>query len=187
MLDSLINIDQKVLIYLNNLGNPALDVFFLTITKWWYLIPIFGYVFYLMIKKIGWKQFGLVVLVMGLLILFTDQSTNIVKKSVMRLRPCSEPGVQEFLRSVITRQSYSFFSGHASNSMATTVFMFLLLRKYYKKYLLLLFLFPLLFAYSRVYLGLHYPGDILVGYAFGAITGFVFYKLYIILEKKYFS
>lgn len=184
MLDNLINIDQQVLIYLNNLGNPILDIFFLAITKWWYLIPIFAYVFYLMIKKIGWKQFALVVLVMALLILFTDQSTNLVKKAVMRFRPCNEPGVHEFLRSVITRQSYSFFSGHASNSMATTLFIFLLLRRYYSKYLYLLFLFPLIFAYSRIYLGLHYPGDILVGYAFGAITGYLFYKLYIVLEKR---
>lgn len=187
MLEQLIKLDQKVLIFLNNLGNPTLDTFFLIITKWWYLIPIFGYIFYLMIKKIGWKQFGLVVLVMGLLIFFTDQTTNVVKKLVQRPRPCNELGVAEFLRSIITRQSYSFFSGHASNSMATTVFIFMLLRKYYTKYLYLLFLFPLIFAYSRVYLGLHYPGDILVGYAFGAITGFVFFNCYKVLAKKYFS
>ncbi|UYW00672.1 phosphatase PAP2 family protein [Flavobacterium agricola] len=186
MLDKFINLDQQLLIYLNNLGTPTLDTFFLIITQWWYLIPVFGYVFYLMIKKIGWKNFGLVVLVMALLILFTDQSTNLVKKSVERLRPCNEPGVKEFLRSIITRQSFSFFSGHASNSMATTLFIYLLLRNYYTKYLFLLFLFPLLFAYSRVYLGLHYPLDILVGYAFGACTGFVFYKLYQFLNNKYF-
>jgi len=187
MIDQLIEIDQKVLIYLNNLGNPTLDVFFIIITQWWYLIPIFGYVFYLIIKKIGWKQFGLVVIVMALLILFTDQATNIVKKSVERFRPCNEPGVQEYLRSIITRNSFSFFSGHASNSMATTIFIYLLLRNYYKKYLFLLFLFPLIFAYSRIYLGLHYPIDILAGYAFGGIAGLLFFKLYKILSKKYFA
>jgi len=188
MLEKIISIDQQVLIYLNNLNTPALDSFFLIITHWWYLVPIFAYVFYLIIQKIGWKQFALVVVVMALLILFTDQSTNLVKKTVERLRPCNEPGVKEFLHSIITRQSFSFFSGHASNSMATTLFIFLLMRKYYDKYFLyLLFLFPLLFAYSRIYLGLHYPLDILTGYAFGAFTGFIFYKLYAYLSKKYFA
>lgn len=187
MLEQIINLDQKILIYLNNLGNPTLDTFFLIITQWWYLIPIFAYIFYLIIQKIGWKHFGLVVLVMALLILFTDQSTNVVKKTIMRLRPCNEPGVAEFLRSVITRKSFSFFSGHASNSMATTVFIYLLMRKYYSKYLYLLFLFPLLFAYSRIYLGLHYPIDILVGYAFGACSGTLFFQVYKYYSKKYFS
>ena len=185
MLDQIIKLDQELLIYLNNLGNPTLDTFFLIITQWWYLIPIFAYVFYIVIKQIGWKNFGLVVIVMALLILFTDQTTNLVKKSVQRLRPCNEPGVSEYLRSVITRKSYSFFSGHASNSMAVTVFIFMLLKKYRVKYIGFLFLFPLVFAYSRVYLGLHYPGDIFTGYLVGLITGSVFFKLYTYLEKKY--
>jgi undecaprenyl-diphosphatase len=61
--------------------------------------------------------------------------------------------------------------------MATTVLVFSLLRPYYK-YAVLLFLFPLIFAYSRIYLGLHYPGDILTGYFFGAGYGYLTYRLY---------
>jgi undecaprenyl-diphosphatase len=61
--------------------------------------------------------------------------------------------------------------------MATTVFTFMILKKYYK-HVYLLFLFPLIFAYSRIYLGLHFPTDILTGYAFGATFGFICYKIY---------
>jgi undecaprenyl-diphosphatase len=73
--------------------------------------------------------------------------------------------------------SFSFFSGHATNSMASTVFGYMILKRYYK-HAYLLFLFPLIFAYSRIYLGLHFPTDILTGYTFGAISGFIGYKLY---------
>ncbi|HBI02186.1 MAG TPA: phosphatase PAP2 family protein, partial [Flavobacterium sp.] len=74
---------------------------------------------------------------------------------------------------------------HASNSMATTTFIFFLFRKHFK-YLFLLFLFPLIFAYSRIYLGLHFPADIISGYIFGIFTGTLFYRIYKIMQPKYF-
>ena len=69
--------------------------------------------------------------------------------------------------------------------MASTVVVFMILKKHYK-YAFLLFFFPLIFAYSRIYLGLHYPLDILTGYTVGAILGYSFYKLYQLVLKKYF-
>jgi undecaprenyl-diphosphatase len=135
-------------------------------------------------RKIGWKNLGIVILFIAVLIAFTDQITNLFKYSFERLRPCNDTDVNGIARIIIHRDSFSFFSGHASNSMATTTFIFLLLRKYYK-FTFLLFLFPLIFAFSRIYLGLHFPIDILVGYLFGATFGFAFYKLYAFLGRKY--
>ena len=184
-MEEIINLDKQLLIYLNNLGSESFDGFWLFITKQFNLIPLFLWVFYLLIKKIGWKQFGYVVIALALLITFTDQMTNLVKYSFERMRPCSDPTVKNHIRIIIERSSYSFFSGHAANSMATTIFIYSILRRYYK-YTILLFLFPLIFAYSRIYLGLHFPGDILTGYVFGALFGWTFYKLYLLLQKKYF-
>jgi undecaprenyl-diphosphatase len=93
--------------------------------------------------------------------------------------------VKEYIRVVLERKSFSFFSGHASNSMATTTFFFLIFRKYYK-FAFLLFLFPLIFAYSRIYLGLHFPSDIVTGYLFGIFTGALFYRIYSYFQQKYF-
>jgi len=183
--EELIQLDKAIFLYLNNLGSARWDGLWLIITKQLYWTPIFLVIFYFIIKKIGWKQFGYVVLFLAVLILVTDQLTNLFKYSFERLRPCNDPILEGQMRAVLVRKSFSFFSGHASNSMATTTFIFLLFRKHCK-YAFLLFLFPLVFAYSRIYLGLHFPSDILTGYLFGLFLGTFFYRLYKIIQPKYF-
>ncbi len=184
-MEELIQLDKEALVFLNNLGSEQWDGLWLIITKQVYWTPLFLVVFYFVIKKIGWKQFGILVMFLGVLILATDQLTNLFKYNFERLRPCNDPSLDGQLREVLVRKSFSFFSGHASNSMATTTFMFLVFRKQFK-YMFLLFFFPLIFAYSRIYLGLHFPGDILTGYLFGLFTGTFFYRIYKIMQPKYF-
>ncbi len=177
MLEKIISLDKQLLVYLNNLGSETYDSLWLIITKQLYWSPLFLLIFYLLQKKIGWKKFGYYILFTAVLILICDQTVNLFKHGFERLRPINDEEIKGLLRIVKTSKSFSFFSGHATNSMASTVFAFMILRKYYK-YSYLLFLFPLIFAYSRIYLGLHFPTDILTGYIFGATMGFVCYKLY---------
>lgn len=183
-MEQLLQLDQDLLVFLNGLGSEPFDGFWKIITKQIYWAPFFIAIFYLLQRKVGWKNFGIIILFLAVLITFTDQMTNLFKYSFQRLRPCNVPELDGIIREVITRKSFSFFSGHASNSMASTVFIFLLIRKYYRN-TFLLFAFPLIFAYSRIYLGLHFPGDILTGYLFGATFGFVFYKLLEYFNAKY--
>lgn len=183
-MEELISLDKELFLFLNGLGSEAYDEFWKIVTKQLNWAPFIIAVFYLIQRKIGWKNFGIVILFIAVLIAFTDQITNLFKYSFERLRPCNDTDVNGIARIVIHRDSFSFFSGHASNSMATTTFIFLLLRKNYK-FAFLLFLFPLIFAFSRIYLGLHFPSDILVGYSFGATFGFGFYKLVTFLGRKY--
>lgn len=183
-MEQLINLDKELFVFLNGLGSEPFDGFWMIITKQIYWSPFFIGVFYLIQKKVGWKGLGIIILFLATLITFTDQITNLFKYSFERLRPCNNPEFDGIMREVITRKSFSFFSGHASNSFASTTFVVLILSKYYK-HTYLLYLFPLIFAYSRIYLGLHYPGDILAGYLFGATFGFVCYKLYLSFGNKY--
>ncbi len=182
-MEKIIEFDKSLFSFLYQLGSEPFDDFWLIITKQIYWTPLFIGVFYLLQKKIGWKNLGIIVLFLAILLICTDQITNLFKNGFQRLRPCNNPEFQSFLREVIVRKSFSFFSGHASNSMASTMFVVLILRKYYN-YTFFLFLFPLIFAYSRIYLGLHYPLDIVFGYIFGVINGLVFYKLYAFLQKN---
>jgi undecaprenyl-diphosphatase len=184
-LEKIIQLDKQFLVFLNGLGSEPFDGFWLLITKQLHWAPVFLFVFYLLQKKIGWKNFGIVILTLALLIFFTDRMTELAKATVQRLRPCNDPEINSIIRIVKSSSTYSYFSGHAANSMASTVLIFSLMKKYYR-HAYLLFLFPLIFAYSRIYLGLHFPGDILSGYLFGIFSGYTFYRLYLIVLKKYF-
>ena len=183
-MEELINLDKELFVFLNNLGSEPFDAFWLIITKQLHWTPFFVAVFYLLQRKLGWKNLGIIVLFIAVLITFTDQITNLVKNYFQRIRPCNDEALIGLIRFVKDSDTFSFFSGHASNSMASTMFIFLIIRKFYK-HTYLLFLFPIIFAYSRIYLGLHFPGDILTGYLFGAISGFVFYKIYNHFSNKY--
>jgi undecaprenyl-diphosphatase len=116
---------------------------------------------------------------MILLVAFSDQFTNLIKNSVERLRPNNDPEIKYMLRTFIRPQSFSFMSGHATTSTFFSVFTVLLLREKYK-YIFLILIFPLIFSYSRVYLGVHFPIDISVG----IIIGILFANLYFLLFKK---
>jgi undecaprenyl-diphosphatase len=186
MLEKIIHFDKELLVFLNGLGSPEFDGIWLLITKQVYWTPLFLIVFYLLQKKLGWKNFGYYVLFTAVLILLCDQTANLFKNGFQRLRPCNDEEIKGIIRVVKSSSSFSFFSGHATNSMATAVFTYMILKKYYK-HSYLLFLFPLIFAYSRIYLGLHFPTDIATGYAFGATFGFICYKLYQKYILKQFS
>lgn len=181
MFENIVAKDQELLVYLNNLGTTFWDPIFMYIThqiNWW---PFFVFLMFLLLKKISLKQFGLLVLTLTAFFFFTDQMTNVVKYAVERLRPVNDPDILPQLRYLRGANSPSFFSGHASNSSGSILLIFLILKRYYK-YAWIIFFFPLLFAYTRIYLALHYPLDILCGYIFGISSGFMFFYLY-----KYFN
>ncbi|MEN8857466.1 MAG: phosphatase PAP2 family protein [Flavobacteriaceae bacterium] len=177
MIESLLQKDTELLIFLNNLGSEQWDGFWLALTNQFHWSPLFAFLLFLIFRKFGWKNGLLMILFLIGLVAFSDQFTNFIKHSFQRLRPCNTDGVFEQLRSFTYRPGgYSFYSGHASLSMTFTVFIILLLKNHYK-YIVFLLIFPLLFGYSRIYLGVHYPLDILTGYITGMIWGYLFYRL----------
>jgi undecaprenyl-diphosphatase len=179
LLQDIIQIDQNLLIYLNNLGSTKWDSLWLFITNQFFWTPLFILIFYLTIKSYGWKTGGFLILSMIVLVAFSDQFTNFIKNTVQRSRPNNNEEIKHLLRVLINPQSYSFMSGHATTSTFFSVYVLLLLKDNYK-YIYLILFFPLVFSYSRLYLGVHFPIDIFVG----ILIGVTFANLYFILSKK---
>ena len=179
MIKRILEIDRELLVFLNNLGSEFWDPVWLLITDKLTFVPIFLFLIYRFLKDFGLKQTLKILLSISILILFTDQFTNFIKASFERFRPCSEPELFGLLRDIdIGCGKYGFFSAHAANSAAVTSYILFNLKSYRKSIVsILLFFWVVLFSYSRIYLGKHYPLDILFGLIFGISTGYFLYKL----------
>lgn len=186
MFDILIQKDKEFLIYLNSLGSEQWDPFWLFITNQLNWAPLFLLIIFLIFKNLGWKKGGFLFLFLILMVAFSDQFTNMIRGIFERLRPNNDTSINHLLRTLITPQSYSFTSGHATTSMTFSVFIYLLFKDKYK-YIRLMFIFPLVFAYSRLYLGVHFPIDILTGASIGTLIGITFFKMYSFLQRKIFA
>ncbi|MBA6152744.1 phosphatase PAP2 family protein [Gelidibacter maritimus] len=179
MIDQLLQLDTDVFIYLNSLGTKTWDPFWMAYTSKFNWIPLYALLLYLMFRQMRLKAVLITLLVVALMILVTDQVTNLFKNGFHRLRPCHLAELIDGMRLVKSScgGQYGFFSGHASNTMAVAIFIGLTLKKRFKYLIYLLISWALLMGYSRIYIGVHYPLDVLLGGLFGLITGTGFYKI----------
>lgn len=184
-MDQLIEYDHQLFEFLNGLGTATWDGFWLFITAKLSFVPLYAILLFLVYKKYGPKGTLITILVIAAMVTCTDQLANAFKHGFMRPRPCKVEAWQETMRYIAERCGrYGFFSGHASNSMAAAVFGGLVLRSKYKNLIFMLLFWSALVGYSRIYVGVHYPGDVLVGWIAGGLIGFGFYKLqhYVIIK-----
>ena len=190
MLDRIKQIDTELLIFLNNLGNKSWDPLWVSITDKFTFLPLFILIIFFLFKKNGTKGLLVILLFISVLILFTDQFTNVVKDFTQRLRPCRLDELQGLLRDIDIRcGKYGFFSAHAANSISVTIFIINCVDESVKKFLKpVLILWVMIFSYSRIYLGVHYPLDTIFGLSFGVFSGFLFKYLYnYFISVKVFS
>jgi len=175
-LDKIIQYDKALFVYLNGLGNEHWDAFWMTTTNQLSWIPLYVLFLFLLFRSFGWKK-GLALLILtAVLVTFSDQLTVFIKNTTERLRPNRDPEINDIIRIIKNNKSFSFVSGHATTSTAISLFMHLTLKKYYK-YTLLFFIWPLLFAYSRIYIGVHFPIDVTAGAILGILIGYIFYQI----------
>ncbi len=182
-INNIIDKDRQLLVYLNSLGTEQWDVFWLTVTDKYIWMPLYLLLLFLLFRYYGWKKAVALFLITALLVAFTDQFVNLIKETFHRLRPSNDPDLQSIIRILKHSGGYSFVSGHATNSFAVSTFMILSLRKFFKPIYFIL-IWPFLFLYSRIYLGVHFPIDVFLGMLLGIILGYGFYRFSLLILLK---
>lgn len=183
-MDYIIEKDKQLLLFLHHLGSEKWDFLWLCITNKWFSIPVYALLLGLCLFRFKAKRTFIILIFIGLMILCCDQLANVFKHGFQRLRPCHDPEIINSIRKVICGGSYGYFSAHAANSFALATFFFQLLKPYYKG-IYALFIWAILVSYSRIYLAVHFPGDVITGAFFGVIFGILFFKLHLIAVKKF--
>lgn len=186
--DSLIALDRSFFLAINGMHAAWLDPIMVGLSEMLVWVPLYIFFFYLIHRHFGSKALALTVPVVALMILCSDKGSVLLFKEVFqRLRPCHEAALQGLVHTVNEHCGgrYGFVSSHASNHFAIAAFMGLLLRHVHRYAVPALLVWALLISYSRIYLGVHYPGDILVGALYGAAVGVIFFGIYNRLSLRY--
>ncbi len=178
--------DTELFLFLNGLHADWLDPIMIFISGKLTWLPFYLVLLFLLIKNYK-KQSVLVIISIILLIICSDQiSSSVFKPLFERPRPCHNEAIKDlvYLPNGHCGGAYGFISSHACNAFALAVFITQMLKQYYSKIAWVMFVWASLVAYSRIYMGVHYPGDVLVGAVVGAIIGWVFVILYRLISQK---
>ncbi len=179
MWESLIEIDQQFFKYINTSYLSKFESFWLFVTQLETWLPLYITFFFFLFKKLP-KRLNL--LAMAIMVIGTVTAiglTDLVKNTVERLRPSNDPAMIDSIDILQRPESFSFWSGHTAVSVTVSLLVYLLLQRYAPtRWWQLFFIWPFLFAVSRIFVGVHYPLDVLVGAIVGIILAMLFYKIF---------
>ncbi|MBR4533172.1 MAG: phosphatase PAP2 family protein [Bacteroidaceae bacterium] len=178
MLDHLIHIDQQLLLALNGSDSMWLDNVMLSITRTGTWVPLILVLLIILLKNRPWREVLLFVVFLALVIFLCDRfSSGFCKPYFHRFRPSHEPLLEGLVDLVDDRRGglYGFISSHAANTFGAWAFISLYFRRRPMTWTILLW--ACLCSYSRIYLGFHYPGDILCGALWGVLSGAFCYAM----------
>lgn len=189
IISSIKDLDIELFLFLNSKHNDFFDVVMYWVSNKLFWIPLYLFFFFLAYKQVS-KKIWLVVLAAALLILLSDQiSVHAFKNVFLRLRPCHNLLIQAkvHLLNGYCGGTYGFVSSHAANTFALALFLSLFFRGRIKYFGIFIFIWAALVAYSRIYCGVHYPADVVVGAIIGMGIGIAVFKIYIFSQSKIFK
>ena len=178
------NLDRQLFLFLNSINSPFFDVLMHAISGKLIWAPLYAAI--LVYLAITYKRkFFIIVLMIILAVTLADQiSVQVFKNNFQRMRPCHEPSLQGLVHLFNGEcgGGYSFVSSHATNSFNVALLSLLFIRR--RWYTISIILWASVIGYSRIYLGVHYPADVICGSLLGALIGWSVYQLYALIDKK---
>ena len=176
-------IDQQLFLFINSLNSPFFDQVMNILSGKLIWVPL--YLTILVFLGIKYKRKFLIIIIFIILAAtLADQSSVIVKNLVHRLRPCHEPSIMSIVHLVNGECGgvYGFVSSHATNTFDVALLSLSFIKK--RWYSISIILWASIICYSRVYIGVHYPGDVLCGAILGSFIGWGTYKLYMLTDNN---
>lgn len=176
--------DQQLFLTLNGIHSPVTDFVFKWITFKWTWIPLYVFLIYLIAREYRREAIGIILLSIIALVLADYFASGLMKPYFERFRPCHDPVISHLVHNITgCGGKYGFSSSHASTSFALTTAFYLFTRERIPG-MKWMYLWAAIYAYSRVAVGVHYPGDILVGAALGALTAWIIVLFYSYFRKS---
>lgn len=180
------DIDARLLIIVNGAHSPFFDSVMWCISGRWIWVPFYAVLAYLLFRRMSWKRASICLVTIGLIILAADQTcATLIRPEIGRLRPANlNNPLSSFVHVVNGYRGgrYGFPSCHAANTFALAVFMSLVIR--HKWFTVMMFSWAFVVSYSRMYLGVHYFGDLFCGATIGSLFAVLFYYLQNYLFKR---
>jgi undecaprenyl-diphosphatase len=179
-------LDQQLFLLLNSYNSPLFDKIMHVLSGKLIWVPLYlAIIIYLIVRYK--RKFWIILIFIVMAVALTDQSSVLIKNIVQRWRPCHEPIFLGMVHTVGDEcgGSYGFVSSHAANSFNVALISLLLIRK--RWYSISIIVWAIIVGYSRIYLGVHYPGDVLCGSILGALIGWAMYRLYILTDIRLLS
>lgn len=179
--------DRDLFLAINGVHAPWADGLMTALSEMLVWLPLYVLFLFMLRRRFGWKGLCWSLPVIALMIWCSDSgSVLLFKNTVQRLRPCHQPDLAGLVHVVNGHcgGSFGFVSSHASNHFTIAAFMTGVLAGRPRWAAPMLFLWAALVAYSRIYLGVHYPGDVLVGALYGSLVGAIFVVLHRAVLKR---
>lgn len=189
MFEQIKKLDEEILLFINSHHNSFFDSIMWFASGKWSWLPLYAFIIILLIIKFKKRAWLMILLIIPLIIASDQLSSGLLKPLTQRLRPSHEPGLENLLHYVDNYRGglYSFPSSHATNFFALVTYLCLITAKKIKWFACLLVPVALLVCYSRMYLGVHYPSDVLCGAMIGAFLGWIFSKIFFWLNHWVFK
>jgi undecaprenyl-diphosphatase len=176
-------LDQQLFLFLNSFHSPFWDKVMNIISGTSTWIPLYLVILVYLGFKLK-RKFIALLIVIAIAVTLSDQISVLIKNSVQRFRPCHQPELEGMVHIVngYCGGLYGFVSSHASNCFMVATLCALMIRQ--RWFTISMFTWAAVIGYSRIYLGVHYPGDVVCGALLGAIVGYAIYKLYQYTDRK---